>query len=156
MFTSSSCLRIYGRIPSQTRYCAKWQLIFRKVSPKLRRLPWEILTNIAEDEMLEITNIDPDKVARYGRIFLKLIKDAHQGYEAMMRQQEERPQDPNHQTTVIDISSDDEYGDGGDLDDFDADEESLGEPSRYFPADDVNAFNAQRRRSLCGCLIIVG
>ena len=97
-----------------------------------------------EEELLQIPNIDPDKVQRYGRIFLKLVKDAHQGYEAMM-QQEDRPRDPNHQTITIDISSDDEHGNGGDLDEFDADEESLGEPSRYFPADDVQAFNAQRQ-----------
>ena len=96
--------------------------------------------------MLEIPGIDPDKVERYGKIFLKLIRDAHRGYEAMMQQQEDRPQDPNHQN-VIDISSDDEYGKSDGLVEIDADEESLGEPSRYFPSHDVSAFNAQRRYS---------
>ena len=94
--------------------------------------------------MLEIPGIDPDKVDRYGKTFLKLVQEAHRGYEAMMQQQEDRPQDPNH-VNVIDISSDDEFGGAGDLDEFDADEESLGESSRYFPSDDVNAFNAQRK-----------
>lgn len=99
-----------------------------------------------QSEMLEIPNIDPDKVERYGKTFLKLIREAHRGYEAMIQQQEDRPQDPNHQN-VIDISSDDEFGDADDLDEFDADEETLGESSHYFPSDDVNAFNAQRRLS---------
>ena len=99
-----------------------------------------------ETEMLEIPNIDPDKVERYGKKFLKLIQDAHHGYESMMQREEDRPQDPNK--NVIDISSDDEYGDSGDLDDFHADEESQGERSQYFPSDDVNAFNARRRCSL--------
>lgn len=93
--------------------------------------------------MLEIPNIDPDKVGRYGKLFLRLVKEAHRGYEAMMQQQEDCPQDPNHQN-VIDISSDDEYGNGDELDEFDLDEESPGERSQYFPANDVNAFNAQR------------
>jgi len=99
--------------------------------------------------MLEIANIDPDKVARYGRTFLKLIRDAHRSYDAMMQQYEDHPQDPNHQN-VIDISSDDDYGDAGDLDEFDADEVSQEElrPSRYFlPSADpeVDAFNTRSR-----------
>ena len=102
------------------------------------------LTEPDESELLEIPNIDSDKVGRYGKMFLKLIKEAHRAYEAMMQQQEDCPQDPNH-LNVIDISSDDGYGDGDDLDDFDLDEDSLGERSQYFPADDVNAFNAQRK-----------
>ena len=102
------------------------------------------LTMPDESEMLEIPGIDADKVNRYGKTFLKLVQEAHRDYEAMMQQQEDRPQDPNHLLNVIDISSDDEFGDAGDLDEFDADEESLGESSRYFPSDEVNAFNAQR------------
>ena len=41
--------------------------------------------------MLEITGIDPDKVERYGEQFLELIRNAHEGYESLMLQQEDRP-----------------------------------------------------------------
>lgn len=92
--------------------------------------------------MLEIPGIDPDKVERYGKQFLKLVNDAHLGYEAMMQQQEDRPQDPNHQN-VIDISSGDEFGDDEDFDEFEGDDESQEERSHHFDHD-VDAFNARR------------
>ena len=94
--------------------------------------------------MLEIPGIDPDKVRRYGKRFLKLVGTSQQGYESMMAHQEDRPRDPNHQN-VIDISSDDEFGDGslGGLGEI---EGSQGETSTYFqPPDEVLAFNARRR-----------
>ena len=94
--------------------------------------------------MFKIPNIDPDKVQRYGKYFLKHIKEVHTAYESMMQQQEDCPRDPNH-TNVIDISSDDEYGNGEDLDDFDADGESIEERSQYFPSKKVDTFNAQRK-----------
>ena len=42
-------------------------------------------------EMLEIPGIDPDKVERYGGQFLRLIRTSHEGYENLMKQQEDRP-----------------------------------------------------------------
>ena len=59
-----------------------------------------------------------------------------------MRQQEDRPLDPNHQN-VIDISSDEDYSDDADLDELGNDD--LPEmQSAYFQATpDVEAFNAK-------------
>lgn len=133
----------------QTLFFVKWLSTSLKVSVAMQGYISNGLTVSDESEMLEIPNIDPDKVARYSKTFLKLIRDAHRSYEAMMQQHEDRPRDPNHQT-VIDISSDDDYGDAGDLDEFDADEESQEElrSSRYFPhsADpEVDAFNTRSR-----------
>jgi bloom syndrome protein len=137
--------------PLQILFCVKWLLISLKVSLPVQGVISVELTLSDESEMLEIPNIDPDKVARYGKNFLKLIRDAHRSYEAMMQQHEDRPQDPNHQN-VIDISSDDDYGDAGDLDEFDADEESQEElrPSHYFQHSgdsEVDAFNMRSRCS---------
>ena len=97
-----------------------------------------------EKEMLELPGIDPEKVKRWGKKFLKLIRASEAHYEAMMQQQEDRPQDPNHQT-VIDISSDDD-ADYGDFDDLGGQEPSQEERSSYFqPSAAVNAFNAKRK-----------
>lgn len=133
--------------PSQIPSCGRWQSTSLKVSDPKDGDIITVLNELDESEMLEIPNIDPEKVARYGKIFLKLIRDAHRSYEAMMQQHEDRPRDPNH-LNVVEISSDDEYGDGGDLDDLDADEDSQEESrqSRYFlPSADpeVDAFNAR-------------
>ena len=96
-----------------------------------------------EKEMLEIPGIDPDKVQRYGKRLLKLVRLSHQGYESMMRQEEDRPQDPNHQN-VIDISSDDDANEYGGLDDLGDMEQLQEERSAYFrPPAEVEAFNAQ-------------
>ena len=93
--------------------------------------------------MLDIVGIDSDKVQRYGKQFLKLVHDAHRAYEEMMQRHEDRPQDPNHQN-VIDISSDDEFGDDVDLDDLEGDDDSQVERSQYFQhPPDVEAFNAK-------------
>jgi len=96
-----------------------------------------------DQDLLRIPGIDQERVKLYGRIFLKLIRDAHQGYEEMMQQKEDRPQDPNH-LNVINISSDDELGGKELLDDLDGEEDSQGERSTYFPQNpDVENFNAQ-------------
>lgn len=88
--------------------------------------------------MLEIRGIDADKVHRYGKRFLKLVKASQQRYEEMMQEQ-----DPNHQT-VIDISSDGEPVDDGEHDEFDEWGASQEERSAYFEAPvEVQAFNAQ-------------
>lgn len=62
----------------------------------------------------------------------------------MMRQQEDRPLDPNHQN-VIDISSDEDHGDDADLDEL-ANDDPHEEQSAYFQAaPEVEAFNAKCR-----------
>lgn len=89
-------------------------------------------------ELHEIPGIDPDKVERYGREFLKLVRKSQRFYEGSMCHDQDRPQDPNHEN-VIDISSDD----ADEMDNFD-DEASQGERSSYFrPLPEVEAFNAQ-------------
>ena len=89
--------------------------------------------------MLQIPGIDPEKVEHYGKRFLKIVKNSQSLYETMMRQQEDRTQDPNHMN-VINISDDEEY-ENHDLDEFDDDSQQ--ERSAYFPSRDVEAFNAE-------------
>lgn len=91
--------------------------------------------------MLQIAGIDPDKVRRYGKKFLRLIRTYEAGYEQNLLLNEDRPQDPNHETVVI-ISSEDEAEDYG-LD-FDDELGSPDERSSYFHvAPEVNEFNAK-------------
>ena len=93
--------------------------------------------------MLEIQGINADKVRRYGKQFLGLIRNTHRQYESIMQQQEDRPQDPNHQN-VIDISSDNESDDYGEFDELGVEDGSQEERSSYFqPTSAVDAFNAQ-------------
>ena len=95
--------------------------------------------------MLEIPGIDPKKVEIHGKEFLKLVRKAHHNYEAMMQGEEDRPQDPNHQNIIV-LSSDDEFDDGNDLDDFEGDDESAGERSHFFkPSPEVIAMNARSK-----------
>lgn len=95
--------------------------------------------------MLEIPGIDPNKVEIYGKDFLKLVREAHRNYEAMMQQEEDRPEDPNHQN-IIELSSDDELDDGNELDDSEGDDESAEERSHFFkPSPDVIALNARSK-----------
>ncbi len=96
--------------------------------------------------MLEIPGIDPEKVERYGKPFLEMIKNSQQLYESMMQQQEDRTQDPNH-INVINISDDEEF-ENHDLDDFDVND-SPQERSAYYPDRDVEAFNAKGKLQLC-------
>lgn len=99
--------------------------------------------------MLEIPGIDPNKVAVHGKEFLKLVREAHRNYEAMMQREEDRPQDPNHQN-VIELSSDDEFDDGNKLDDSEGDDESAEERSHFFkPSPDVIALNAKSTSDDC-------
>lgn len=101
--------------------------------------------------MLEIPGIDPDKVERYGQRFLKLIRNAQRGYYEMKQQQDlprnvprDLPKDPNHENVIHIISSDDEFADDYDLDDFVGDDGSQEERSSYFQAaPEVDAFNAR-------------
>lgn len=98
-----------------------------------------------EKELLEITGIDPERVRLYGKKFLALIREAHHGYEQMIQPREDRPQDPNHQN-VINISSDEDFGDNEGLDKSEDDEDSPEERSVYFAQDpEVEGFNARCR-----------
>ena len=93
--------------------------------------------------MLEIPGIDPVKVELYGKQFLQIIREFHQAYEEMIQQQEDRPQDPNHQN-VINISSDEDYGDGPEVEDSGEDDDAEGQRSSYFQQpSEVAAFNRQ-------------
>jgi bloom syndrome protein len=95
-------------------------------------------------DLLKIDGIEVDKVERYGARFLKLTIDAHNTYEALMRAQEDKPDDPNHRN-VVEISDDDQNNEG-ELEDADDHEFSDEETSQYFQlAPDVAAFNAQRK-----------
>ena len=94
--------------------------------------------------MLEIPGIDPQKVEIHGKEFLKLVREAHRNYEAMMQREEDRPQDPNHQN-IIELSSDDDFDDKTELDEL-GDDESMEERSHFFqPPPDVAALNARRK-----------
>ena len=102
-----------------------------------------------DQELLMIEGIDEYKLATYGRLLLRLVKEAHNNYEAIMRAQEDIPNDPNHKN-VVEISSDDEdfINDG---DEFDMSQSEIDfddtETSQYFsaPDPDVERFNAQSR-----------
>ena len=101
---------------------------------------------LTREDMLEINGIEVDKVERYGTRFLKLIMDAHNTYEALMRAQEDTFDDPNHRN-VVEISDDDQEVEAG-LEDSDDHEFSDEETSQYFQlAPDVAAFNAQSKGS---------
>lgn len=63
--------------------------------------------------MLEIRDIDHDKVERYGTQFLKLIRNSKR-LLSDMRANNEVIHDPNH-TNVINLDSDDDYGSDEDL-----------------------------------------
>ncbi len=95
--------------------------------------------------MLEIPGIDPNKVEIHGKEFLRLVREAHRNYEAMMQREEDRPQDPNHQN-IIELSSDDEYDDGNEIDDFDGNDDLGEERSHFFmPSPDVIALNERSK-----------
>jgi bloom syndrome protein len=103
--------------------------------------------------MCEIPGIDPDKVERYGHRFLKLIRSAQRGYYEMKQQQEnstdDPPEDPNHRN-VINISSEDEFADDCDLEDYAGEDDPQEERSNYFQATpDVDAFNARCEFAPC-------
>ncbi|TVY15764.1 ATP-dependent DNA helicase hus2/rqh1 [Lachnellula arida] len=97
---------------------------------------WTLTT----DEMLQIPGINEDKVQRYGKKFLPLIKKYHNGYEEMMASNDDRDIDQNH-LNVIDLCSD---GDDDEYDEEDDDHLSQAEqPSKYFASANVQEFNAQ-------------
>jgi len=102
-----------------------------------------------EEEMLAIGGMGEDKFRLCGHRLLGLIKQAHNNYEAMMRAQEDRPDDPNHRT-VVEIS-DDDYNEPNDDEDVISQSEvdfEESESSRYFSvADEVEDFNTQSKHT---------
>lgn len=104
-----------------------------------------VTTKIEADklQLLEIRGIDPDKVERYGRQVLKLVRDAQKRYDELKKDKEDASgivPDPNRHN-VINLSSSDEYSDDDlfangepnfDLDDV--------VPSRYFTSQTAQAY----------------
>lgn len=84
------------------------------------------------EQMLDIPGIDPDKVARYGAKFLRLVRNSQKLYEDMMRSNNEVVPDPNHRTVINIIDSDDEYSSGEELFNNRAPENHGTTTSRYF------------------------
>lgn len=63
--------------------------------------------------MLQIPDIDPDKVHRYGDKILKLIRDTQRRYTELKKERDDIDgviPDPNHHN-VVNISSDDDFSD---------------------------------------------
>lgn len=81
----------------------------------LRAAPFTdtVLTEMAirfprnKEEMLQIPDIDPDKVELYHSKFLPLVSSVEARYHELMAQVEDRPDDPNHRN-VVDLVSDDD------------------------------------------------
>ncbi|KAL2870775.1 RecQ family helicase MusN [Aspergillus lucknowensis] len=68
-------------------------------------------------EMLQIPNIDPDKVHRYGNKILKLIRDTQRRYSELKKERDDADgivPDPNHHN-VVNYSSGDEFSDFDDI-----------------------------------------
>ncbi|KAF1351899.1 hypothetical protein BDV97DRAFT_388491 [Delphinella strobiligena] len=100
-----------------------------------------------EQELAEIPKIDAEQVQRYGKIFLKMIKQAKARYDELMLG-EERINDPNRET-VIDLVSDDEEDEDeyGSFDESDLDDDTEQRSSYFKPNPQVAAFNAKVSQS---------
>ncbi|EXJ53964.1 bloom syndrome protein [Cladophialophora yegresii CBS 114405] len=85
-------------------------------------------------QLQQMSGMNDEMFKMFGPVLLRLIKSAFNNYEAMMRAQEGRPDDPNHQT-VIEIDDDDASGEepGTDVDMDDVDETESG---HYFSVPD--------------------
>ena len=139
--------KVSGKFRSRTPCCAEWQLPSLQVSEKsqhtrMRNFDPDFLS--AESQMLAIPGIDQDKVQRWGKPFLNLLKKAKDKHQEVM-QPDLPPQDPNHKVTVI-ISSDEENEGAADAsDDAESDGVSQNLHSRYFrPSPAVDQLNAKR------------
>lgn len=91
-----------------------------------------------EAELQRISGMNDEIFKMFGPKLLELIKVAYNNYEAIMRAQEDRPDDPNHKT-VIEIVDDDDDDDDKLDDAMDPDGDvDMGETesSHYFSADD--------------------
>ena len=100
--------------------------------------------------MRKITGIDPDRVERYSKSFLPLIKNTWERYDDMIREAE-IPQDPNHRNVIELSSSDDnednEYDDS-DFDEWVENDVGPAEQSPFFRPEPVGeASNARGNRT---------
>jgi bloom syndrome protein len=87
---------------------------------------WTITVN----EMMEIRDINTDHVKAFGALFLPLIQKYHDQYESMMRREDDRDIDENHQNVIV-ISTD-----------SDDEDDECGQKSGYFSQSaEVQAFN---------------
>jgi bloom syndrome protein len=85
-----------------------------------------------EGDLQQISGMNDETFKIFGPVLLRLIRAAFNNYEALMRAQEDRPDDPNHQT-VIEIADDDTNGEEPETD-VDMDDVDETESSRYFSA----------------------
>ncbi|EXJ90900.1 bloom syndrome protein [Capronia coronata CBS 617.96] len=131
---------------------AKREIERQVIAKDLRQKPVtdRILRQIAiqfpqsEEELQEMTGLNPEMFRLLGPPLLRLITAAYDNYEAMMRAQEGRPDDPNHQT-VVEISDDDGEAEVFSQSDSEPDES---ENSHYFSVpDQVRQFNEQSKRT---------
>jgi len=103
------------------------------------------------DELAAIEGMDKDRLSRYGPLMLRLIKSAYNDYEAMMRAQEDRPDDPNRKT-VVEISDDEDEENFFSQSEIDFEEP---ESSHYFHvADEVDRFNSQSKSWMTESMLI--
>ncbi|KIW63064.1 hypothetical protein PV04_09942 [Phialophora macrospora] len=85
-----------------------------------------------EADLQRISGMNDETFKMFGPVLLRLIRSAFNDYEALMRAQEDRPDDPNHQT-VIEIADDDSNGEEPETD-VDMDDVDETEDSHYFGA----------------------
>lgn len=121
------------------------------IAKSLRRKPItdrmlrEIAINFPQNDqqLRKLTGLNAEMYKVFGPLLLRLITTSYDNYEAMMRAQEDRPDDPNHQT-VVEISDDEMEGDDCfDESDFDMEE---AERSHYFGvSDEVSQFNERSK-----------
>lgn len=97
-----------------------------------------------EYELKRLVGMNNEIFKIFGPVLLRLIKLAHDDYEAIMRAQEEPPDDPNHQVVEI---SDDEADEDADLQSEIDDDDPAS--SHYFGVDDqVRQFNTMSKLSI--------
>ena len=111
-------------------------------------IPGDDIPKIKTDksQLSKIRGIDPDKVERYGRQILKLVRDTQKRYDELKKDEEDANgivPDPNHHN-VINLSSSDEYSDD-DLfvngePSFDLNEDVV--PSRFFTSQQTQSYDA--------------
>lgn len=112
--------------------------------PVSDRILREIAINFPQtaQELKNLSGMNAELFEIFGPVLLRLITVAFNNYEAMMRAQEGRPDDPNHQT-VVEISDDQANDDGFAESDMDLDDSVS---SHYFSVpDEVSQFNRQSR-----------
>ncbi len=89
-------------------------------------------------ELQKKSGMNDEILKMFGPVLLRLIKDAYNNYEALMRAQEDRPDDPNHKT-VIEIVDDDTNGEDDAESEMNIDDVDEAESSHYFSVcDDIS------------------